>query len=93
MFLISSIDKFKIANFFDYFMNRGAGYEAVLYLDPDISVFNRFDEMENALNGCDVLLTPHFTTPINDDKILSEEDILNTGLYNLGFICIRNYRC
>lgn len=64
--------------------------ESIIYIDPDIHVFSSFQTLRMELENFDILLTPHIFTPISDDKILAEEDFLNTGLYNLGFIAVRN---
>jgi len=75
--------------FFKYFFNTTKA-ESVMYLDPDIQVFASFYVLERELLNHDIIITPHFTTPINDDKWQAEEDFLNSGLYNLGFITIKN---
>ncbi len=72
--------------FFSYFFSNFKGVSSIIYLDPDIKVFASFDNLVGELKSYDIILTPHFTKQILDDKLLSEEDILNTGLYNLGFI-------
>jgi hypothetical protein len=64
--------------------------DSIIYLDPDIEVFSAFSELETELLTNDIIITPHFTTPINDDKWQAEEDFLNSGLYNLGFIAIKH---
>jgi len=74
---------------FQYFFNQ-ANVESVIYLDPDILVYHSFTELESTLQASDIVITPHFTTPITDDKTQQEEDFLNSGLYNLGFIAIKN---
>lgn len=75
--------------YFQYFF-KTSGADSVIYLDPDIEVFKKFNELETELTENDIIITPHFTTPLNDDKWQREEDFLNSGLYNLGFIAIRN---
>jgi hypothetical protein len=75
--------------YFQHFFNRSEA-ETVIYLDPDIEVFAPFIELEKELQVNDIIITPHFTTPLNDDKWQAEEDFLNSGLYNLGFIAIKN---
>ena len=75
--------------YFQHFF-RTTGADSVIYLDPDIEVFKRFSELEEELIENDIIITPHFTTPLNDDKWQREEDFLNSGLYNLGFIAVKN---
>jgi hypothetical protein len=75
--------------FFQYFFNTTKS-ESVIYLDPDIQVFAPFYDLENELGDHDIVIIPHFTTSINDDKWQAEEDFLNSGIYNLGFIAIKN---
>lgn len=64
--------------------------ESIIFLDPDTQVFSPFNELEMELLTNDIVITPHFMTPLNDDKWQAEEDFLNSGLYNLGFIAIKN---
>jgi len=64
--------------------------DSIIFLDPDIQVFSPFNKLEMELKTNDIVVTPHFMTPINDDKWQSEEDFLNSGIYNLGFIAINN---
>lgn len=74
--------------FFDYFFNQKA-YETVLYIDPDILVFDSFNLVEKGLETNDILLTPHFYTPIYDDKTLTEQQMFVNGIYNLGFLGLK----
>lgn len=63
------------------------GVESVMYLDPDIRIFESLEEIEQRALRSSVVLTPHFTSPLpRDDLKPSEEDILIAGTYNLGFI-------
>ena len=71
-----------------FFINRN-NLESIIYLDPDILVYAPFTELEADLRSSDIIITPHFTTPLNDDKLQTEEDFLNSGLYNLGFIAVK----
>jgi len=75
--------------FFNYFINREDSYKQIIYLDPDILVYGPFSELEKELEENDIILTPHITNPINDDKVPAENGFLNTGLYNLGFLAIK----
>lgn len=63
----------------------------LVYLDPDIFCYQPLTPVFDALKACDAVLTPHLTTPLNDDgKQPAEQDMLYNGTYNLGFIAIRN---
>jgi hypothetical protein len=62
----------------------------MFYFDGDIRVYQRLDAAEALLKKSDLLLTPHFTHAVEDDKIPSELDILRTGIYNMGFAGFRN---
>lgn len=75
--------------FFKYFINVSKIYEKIIYLDPDILIYDSFSDLENLLDHHDIVILPHITVPIEDDKRPSENDFLNTGIYNLGFIAIR----
>lgn len=66
--------------------------DAVIYLDPDIQVYSRFDCLESLLgDGASVVLTPHITRPLEDGKNPDDYSFLKTGVFNLGFIAVR--RC
>jgi hypothetical protein len=62
----------------------------IIYLDPDIIVFNNFLSIEEELNGHDMVLSPHFCSPPKDDLSPSDYDMLRTGVYNLGFLALKN---
>lgn len=68
------------------------GAEKVIYLDPDIAVFNRLDEIDRLLDLHPVVLTPHqlefedVKSAIIDNEICS----LKHGVFNLGFFAVNN---
>ncbi|MCC2617226.1 glycosyltransferase [Aestuariibacter halophilus] len=66
------------------------GYDAVIYLDPDIKVFGTLDPMLALLQEHNVLLTPHLTNLLDDGKLPDELGILQAGSYNLGYIGLAN---
>jgi hypothetical protein len=76
--------------YFHYFFSDRRDITSVIYLDPDILVYSPLKEVEKELMGSEIIITPHFTTPLNDNKLQTEEDFLNAGLYNLGFIAVKN---
>jgi hypothetical protein len=68
------------------------GYDAVIYLDPDTTVFAPLVDVMDMLRHHAVVLTPHLV-----DQELSTEGILDNeigslkhGVYNLGFVAVRN---
>ena len=69
---------------------RRESVEAVIYLDPDICVYSRLDEVLEALETCAVALTPHQTRPETtlSGVMANELTSLRYGTYNLGFIAV-----
>src|SRR5690606_4617524 len=51
-------------------------------------VFSRLDDVIDALDNCNLLLTPHQTTPESTVRGVMSNEIssLKHGIYNLGFI-------
>jgi hypothetical protein len=68
--------------------DRGA--EKVIYLDPDILCFRPFDEVHAALDQHSIVLTPHICSPAPDDYYPGERGFLSSGVFNLGFLALRN---
>ncbi|HZY61825.1 MAG TPA: group 1 glycosyl transferase [Edaphobacter sp.] len=69
---------------------RAFALENLVYLDPDIYVYKYLAPVFDALNtGASAVLTPHLTSPINDEKHPGEQEMLYNGTYNLGFIAVR----
>ena len=59
----------------------------IAYFDPDIRVYSRMVELEEALQHASIVLTPHLAKPMPRDGLRpSETDIMVAGIYNLGFI-------
>lgn len=66
------------------------GEEEVAYFDPDIMIMRPLVELRQALTDGDIVLTPHIMRPLPlDGKRPSEQDIMISGAYNLGFIALR----
>lgn len=73
----------------DYLFNKG--YENVLYIDPDIYVYKSLDGIFEILTSKSIVLTPHRCTMFDDMRGPTSELIVSlVGVYNLGFIGIRN---
>jgi hypothetical protein len=71
-------------------LQRGA--EKVMYLDPDIAVFNPLDEIERLLDDHPIVLTPHLLDFEADKAAIEDNEIcaLRHGVFNLGFFAINN---
>jgi lipopolysaccharide biosynthesis glycosyltransferase len=75
------------ATSFKYLSRNYPNTTKVVYLDPDIEVFNGFDNLYEELSSNDIVLTPHLLKPTPLDDLSPSENIyLNYGLYNLGFL-------
>jgi len=66
------------------------GYDAVIYLDPDIKVYSPLTQVLPKLQEHPILLTPHITRPYADTYYPDETHIRRSGIYNLGFAAMRN---
>ena len=61
----------------------------VIYLDPDIRVYRPLRELDTALNeGAAAVVTPHLTRPLEDKKSPNDYNMLQAGVFNLGFIAV-----
>jgi len=62
---------------------------SVTYLDPDIYVFRPLDAVRRALEEAELALTPHLTRPLAGAAMPNDQAILQSGVYNLGFMAAR----
>ncbi|MVM41911.1 glycosyl transferase [Spirosoma sp. HMF3257] len=76
--------------FIDYFYQSNPDATAVIYFDPDIIVFQPLHQLNEALKTYSLVLTPHTCSPTPDWERPNEQHHLNTGIFNLGFIGLRN---
>jgi glycosyltransferase involved in cell wall biosynthesis len=65
------------------------GFDAVIYMDPDIKVYSEMAEAKQALMTSDLILTPHITRPYIDSANPNHLDIRRSGIYNLGFLALK----
>ncbi len=78
--------------FLQYLFAEYPEMEQLVYLDPDICVYAPLTPVTELLGGgAAAVLTPHLTSPIEDAKSPSEQELLYNGTYNLGFVAFR--RC
>lgn len=65
-------------------------FKQVIYFDPDIRVYHSLDSITKRLESNRIVLTPHLTDPITDNRHPTEKTFLLCGTYNLGFLAVRN---
>lgn len=67
-------------------------FDIVIYLDPDVAVFDSLSPLIEMLEDSDILLTPHQLTPEGkyDDIAIKDNELcsLTHGVYNLGFVAV-----
>ncbi len=72
-----------------FLQTRGA--KKVVYLDPDIFVFNSLTEVDYMLDHHAVLLTPHLSEPPHERQSIIDNEIAAVqrhGTFNLGFLAV-----
>jgi hypothetical protein len=60
----------------------------VIFLDPDIVLFSRLDDVLSALDSASVALTPHLLRPERETQAILDNELcaLKHGAFNLGFL-------
>ena len=76
--------------FIDYFFKSQPRPDSVIYFDPDIIVFQPLSRLSTSLETNSIVVTPHTISPTPDWETPNEQHHLNTGIFNLGFIGLRN---
>lgn len=68
------------------------GSDKVVYLDPDIAVFDDLDCLNKLMDKYDIILTPHVTIPEDDELGIWDNEIcaLKHGTFNFGFYAVKN---
>lgn len=63
--------------------------EIACYIDPDIYVYAPFDDAIEAATTSGIVLTPHVLQPVPRDGLaISEQAVMQSGIFNLGFIAV-----
>lgn len=65
-------------------------YEKAIYLDPDILVCSPLNKIYSELQNAAIVLTPHVLTLKPADSPDNEISLLNSGVFNLGFVGVSN---
>ena len=73
------------------YLCENTSYEKIIYLDPDIYIYNSIDIVLDMLNKHSIVLTPHLSK-ITENYLgdLPDIDFLGNGIFNLGFCAIKN---
>lgn len=66
--------------------------EKVVYIDPDIKVYSSLEALSKMLDEHEIILTPHVTIPEKNENDIQNNELcaLQHGVYNLGFVAVRN---
>lgn len=75
---------------FDHILKSEPDIQKVVYLDPDIMVFQPLTNLFETLDNYNIVLTPHILTPSDNIPYAQpESNFLATGIFNLGFVAIK----
>lgn len=76
--------------YLEYFARRYPEAEHILFIDPDMVIYEKLDEIGRMHGQGDILLFPHLLQPQPfDGKLPNEISYLATGTYNLGLISVK----
>lgn len=66
--------------------------EKVIYFDPDIALFSDIRIIDEWLDRFSVVVTPHQTEPETSRSAVMDNEVssLKHGVFNLGFLAVRN---
>jgi hypothetical protein len=66
--------------------------DKVLFFDPDMVLFSGVEAIDKQLDQHSVLLTPHQTEPEKSRSAILDNEVssLKYGVFNLGFLAVRN---
>jgi hypothetical protein len=76
---------------FRYFFKEYPKAEFLFYFDPDIFIYDNLLGIESKFKEYDFILTPHIYNRLSLSDIRPNEfDFLNYGIFNIGFLGLRN---
>jgi len=64
--------------------------DKVIYLDPDMLIYDNLNGILSDLDHYPIILTPHYTKPQNYNDVDSDLSIIKFGAFNLGFFALKN---
>ncbi len=64
--------------------------DKVIYLDPDMLIYENLNSILNDLDQYPILLTPHYTRPQNYNEVNSDLSMMRFGSFNFGFFALKN---
>jgi hypothetical protein len=76
--------------YIDFFIKNNPNVTEIIYFDPDIIVYQPLQKLNQDLQQYSMVLTPHTCSPTPDWERPNEQHHLSTGIFNLGFIGLRN---
>lgn len=80
-----------LKSFFMAYVMKQYQPDTLFFLDSDMRLFDSLQYLEELLTTSSILLTPHiFSSFPQDGKTPQEKDILKAGIYNAGFLALRN---
>jgi lipopolysaccharide biosynthesis glycosyltransferase len=71
------------------------GSTSIIYIDPDIAVFNELSPLQSLLDHSAILLTPHLLDYSDEPQAIVDNEIAGTmrhGIFNLGFFAVNAAR-
>jgi len=73
-----------------YLFKNFLSIDNLIYIDSDVYVYGVVKEIDSLLIQNNIILTPHLNTPMPlDGALIDEKSILNSGLYNGGFVALK----
>ena len=74
--------------YFEYFFQK-ENAQNVLYIDPDIKIFDNLEDITKLFDSFDFILTPHKLYPHVDNLSPFETLVSNVGIFNFGFLGLK----